>query len=82
MLTPHRFMDLNYSILNVTSLVIEFLNKKHSGSLDEILLFSQNEHSEINDQDVLLAVGFLYLLDKIEYCKDRDLVSILVAKND
>ena len=82
MLTPHRFMDLNYSVLNVTSLVIDFLTQRHSSTLYEILAFSKDDYSEINEQDVLLAVSFLYLLGKVEYCKDSDLVLLLKEDND
>ncbi len=82
MLTPHRFMNLNYSVLNVTSLVIDFLNQRYSGSLDDILSFAQDEYSEINEQDILLAISFLYLLEKADYCKDRDVVFLLKDKND
>ncbi len=82
MLTPHRFMDLSYSVLNVTSLVIEFLAQRRSGTLDEVLVFAQNDYSEINEQDVLLAVSFLYLLGKVEYCKDSDSVLLLKEEND
>ncbi|HCG8289266.1 TPA: hypothetical protein NJ528_003357 [Vibrio parahaemolyticus] len=82
MLTPHRFMDLNYSVLNVTSLAIDLLTQRCSATLDEILDFAQDEYSEINEQDVLLAVSFLYLLGKVRYCKESESVLLLKDDND
>lgn len=82
MLTPHRFMDLNYSVLKVTSLAIDFLKRRRSGTLDEILAFSQGYNADINEQDVLLAVSFLYLLGKVEYSKDNESVFLLGVGND
>lgn len=82
MLTPHRFMDLNYSVLKVTSLAIDFLKRRRSGTLDEILAFSQDYNADINEQDVLLAISFLYLLGKVEYSKDNESVFLLGVEND
>lgn len=82
MLTPHRFMDLNYSVLKVTSLSIDFLKRKRSGTLDDILTFSQDYNADINEQDVLLAISFLYLLGKVEYSKDSESVFLLGVDND
>ncbi|EKB1967177.1 hypothetical protein ONF83_004092 [Vibrio parahaemolyticus] len=74
MLTPHRFMDLNYSIINVTSILIDYLQAKGSGSVNDILLFAKSDFDEINEQDILLAFGFLYLLGKVDYSKETDLI--------
>ncbi|CAH7251287.1 conserved hypothetical protein [Vibrio chagasii] len=82
MLTPHRFMDLNYSVLKVTSLAIDFLKRRRNGTLDEILAFSQDYNADINEQDVLLAISFLYLLGKVEYSKDNESVFLLGVEND
>ena len=37
---------------------------------------------EINEQDLMLAISFLYLLGKVEYSNESDLVCICGNGND
>jgi len=77
MLTPHRFTNLNYCLVNVASLVIECLITRGSSSLNELHKFCKVSSSEINEQDIALAVSFLYLLNKANYNIETDIVTIL-----
>jgi len=74
MLKPHRFMDLDYSVVNVSSLVVQCLLERGGYELHKILDYARVSCEEINEQDVMLAVSFLYLLGKVEYEKESDLV--------
>jgi len=78
-LTPHRLMNLNYSVINIVSLVIDFLTKNDSASIKTILEFTQKTYTESNEQDILYAVSFLYLLDRVSYCRESDLVCLVVG---
>jgi hypothetical protein len=82
MLKPHRLMNLDYSLVNVVSQVIQCLKERGQSQLDEILSFAKASCEEINEQDVMLAVSFLYLLGKAEYLKEKDLVCICGKRDD
>jgi hypothetical protein len=82
MLTPHRLMNLNYCVLNVASLIVKCLIERGSYHLDGILKYCRAENTEINEQDITLAVSFLYLLNKVKYEKDEDLVCLISECND
>jgi len=77
MLTPHRFTNLNYCLIYVSSLVIECLISRGSSSLSELYKYCKVSSTEINEQDITLAVSFLYLLNKAEYNVENDIVSLM-----
>lgn len=77
MLEPHRFMNLDYSVVNVSSLVIQCLLERGDYELHSLLDYARVSCEEINEQDIMLAVSFLYLLGKVEYQKESDLVSMV-----
>lgn len=82
MLTPHRLMNMDYSLINVVSLVIQCLLERGSEELHDILAYAKTTCEEINEQDIMLAVSFLYLLGKVEYRKESDLVYMSKDDND
>lgn len=82
MLTPHRFMNLDYSLVNVASQVVQCLKERGSDNLHEVLAYAQTSCKEINEQDVMLAISFLYLLGKVEYKKEQDLVCLCGNSDD
>ncbi len=82
MLTPHRLMNLDFSLVNVSSLVIQCLLERGAEELHEILAYAKTGCEEINEQDVMLAVSLLYLLGKVEYTKETDRVSMSHDNND
>lgn len=75
-------MNLEYSLINVTSLVVECLIERGSYPLCKILDFAKSICEDINEQDVMLAVSFLYLLGKVKYDKESDLVCMCGSEND
>lgn len=77
MLTPHRFTNLNYCLVYVSSLVIECLMSRGNSSLSELYKYCKISSAEINDQDITLAVSFLYLLNKAEYNIEKDIVTLV-----
>ncbi len=75
-------MNLDYSLVNVASQVVQCLKERGNSQLHEILSYSKITCVEINEQDVMLAISFLYLLGKVEYVKETDLVCICGNKDD
>lgn len=77
MLTPHRFTNLNYCLIYVSSLVIECLISRSDSSLNELYKYCKVSNVEINKQDITLAVSFLYLLNKAKYNIETDIVTLV-----
>ena len=75
-------MNLDYSVINVASLVIQCLLERGSCKLHRVLDYAKSACSEINEQDLVLSIGLLYLLGKVDYSKESDLIYICGAKND
>ena len=82
MLKPHRFMNLDYSVMNVASLVLQCLFERGDYELHRILDYVKTVCNETNEQDLMLAISFLYLLGKVEYSNESDLVCICGSGND
>ena len=81
MLTPTRFMQLDYSLLAVTSHIISCLLERQESSLEELLRYAQLSSKAICEADILLAVTFLYATGKVKVDIGRGVV-LLVRKND
>jgi ABC-three component (ABC-3C) system Middle Component 6 len=77
MIFPHRFLNFNYCLLNVTSLIIQCLLERNSVSLEQLLRFCKSNYNEINEEDILLSVSFLYSVGRVKYLNDNDLVTLV-----
>ncbi|WP_376787803.1 ABC-three component system middle component 6 [Amphritea japonica] len=77
MLTPHRFTNFNYCLVYVSSLVIECLIYRGDSNLSELYKYCKASSTEINEQDITLAVSFLYLLSKAKYNIETDIVTLV-----
>ena len=75
-------MNFDYSLVNVSSQVVQCLKERGSKKLHEILSYTKISCEEINEQDVMLAISFLFLLGKVEYLKETDLVCLCGNNND
>lgn len=70
MLEPHRFMNLNYCLITVAAHVLECLLQRGEAALDDLLHYTNQYNTEINELDVTQAVSFLFLVGKIDYSED------------
>lgn len=84
MLTPNRFSNLKFSLLNVTSLVIDYLLQEQKASINSVVTHLQHYSKEFDRDDVRLAITFLYALGKVNYSEKSDQISLvhnIVNKN-
>lgn len=78
MITPHKLLDLDYSLLNVAGMIIRALKSAHALAYDELFsIVTRNGELERAKYVFPLALGFLYLVEKIEYNKDDDLIELI-----
>lgn len=79
MLTPNRFSNLKFSLLNVTSLVIDYLLQENKTNVDSVVCHLQHYSQDFDRDDVRLAVTFLYALGKVDYSAKNDQI---ILKNN
>lgn len=76
MITPDKYLDLKHSLINVSACVIKDLQRIKILSYSEL----ENEICKLLGEDTKhifpYALNFLFLLDKIEYNKNIDSLSI------
>lgn len=82
MITPHRLMNLNYSLVSIAAIVVECLIERGAYPLHKVLSYAKIEFDDITEQDIMLAVSFLYLLGKVDYDVDSDEIFLCGIVND
>jgi hypothetical protein len=77
MIAPHKYLNLNLSILNLGGMVLNIVKQeqavKYDDLLQRVLLARGNNAREV----FIPTLSFLYLLGKIEYRKDIDTIEFL-----
>ncbi|MBB6521146.1 hypothetical protein HNR48_001424 [Pseudoteredinibacter isoporae] len=82
MLSPSRFSNLRFSLLNTTSLVIEFLLKNNRATISEVLDYLLIFHSSYTRDDVTKCVTLLFALGKVNYSEKTDKVWLIKYKTN
>jgi len=78
MLRPHKYMDLNLSIINISSIIMKKLKEQKGYSYDDLYKLICVEIREDGIMELFnLSLTFLFAFYKIEYNKDLDLVELL-----
>ena len=77
MIAPHKYLNLNLSLLNLGGVILCIVKQDGVIKYDELLekvILSRG----INAKEVFIpALSFLYLLGKIEYQKDIDTIEYI-----
>jgi hypothetical protein len=77
MISPHKYLDLNLSLLNLGGVILNIIKEDNAVKYDELLekvILARG----ISAKEVFIpALSFLYLLGKIEYQKDIDTIEFI-----
>ncbi len=77
MIAPHKYLDLNLSILNLGGLILNLIKEEGAVKYDELLekvILARG----VSVKDVFIpTLSFLYVLGKIEYQKDIDTIEFI-----
>lgn len=82
MITPSKHTDIRYSVLFLSNKIIKYLKNENIikiNDLIEILITDLGYKVKNNINETLL---FLYALNKIEYIKDLDAISLIQKENN
>ena len=67
MITPHKYLDLDSCVLNISAVIIKELQRTKLIKYDELINSLASKLGNETKEVFPYAVDFLYLLDKIKY---------------
>lgn len=67
MITPHKYLNLDLCVLNVSAFIIKELQRTNLVKYDELLNSLISKLGEDAKEVYPYAIDFLYLLDTIKY---------------
>jgi hypothetical protein len=77
MIAPHKYLDLDLSLLNLGGLIIKIIKEdgavKYDELLERVILARGNSAKDV----FIPALSFLYIMGKIEYQKDIDTIEFI-----
>lgn len=77
MITPHKYLDLNLSLLNMGGVILTIVKEneviKYDELLNKVILSRGNNAAEV----FIPALSFLYIMGKIDYKKDIDAIEYI-----
>ncbi|MBX2956608.1 MAG: hypothetical protein KF846_10640 [Cyclobacteriaceae bacterium] len=76
MISPHKYLDLNLSVINLGGVILNVLLEQELIKYDELLervLFSNGESAK---EVFVPTLSFLYTIGKIEYRQEIDSIEL------
>jgi hypothetical protein len=77
MISPHKYLDLNLSLLNMGGVILTIIKEngviKYDELLDKVILARGDNAAGV----FIPALGFLYIMGKIDYNKDMDVIEYI-----
>jgi len=77
MIAPHKYLNLNLSVLNLGGVILKIIKDdgviKYNELLDKVILARGENAKEV----FIPTLSFLYLLGRIEYKKDIDTIEFI-----
>lgn len=77
MLSPEKYMDLDRSVLMITSLILNYIITKRVVKVNALFSFIENKVGDGINEDFLSALTILYAFGKIEYFDNNDSLSLV-----
>ena len=77
MIAPHKYLDLNLSVLNLGGVILNVVKEEGAIKYDELLervILARGANAK---EVFIQTLSFLYLLGKIEYQKDIDTIEFI-----
>jgi len=77
MIAPHKYLDLNLSVLNLGGVVLNVVKEEGAIKYDELLervILARGANAK---EVFIQTLSFLYLLGKIDYKKDIDTIEFI-----
>lgn len=79
MIKPHKYMNLDLSLINFSARIIELLKSNHAMTLSTL---KKRVENDFNINYFIYAIDFLYLFDKVTYDSKTDIVRLKYEANE
>jgi len=76
MIKPNKYLDLNLSVLRISSIIIRELKKHRMINYVDLLQYLIKKEGDSIKEVYIPSLTFLYLLNKIEYHPKTDCLEI------
>lgn len=76
MITPHKYLNLDISVINVSALIIDKLKKNELLKYDELLKMTTDALGKNAKEIFPYSLNFLFLLDKLSYLPELDVFQL------
>ena len=76
MITAHKYLNLDLSVINISALIIDKLKKNSLLKYDELLSLILSNLGESSKEVFPYALNFLFLLNKLSYLPELDLFQL------
>lgn len=70
MITPHKYLNLDLSLLNISAFILQEFKKTSILQYDDVINSCVNSFGENVKEIIPYALSFLYMLEKIEYLEN------------
>jgi len=77
MIAPHKYLDLNLSVINLGGIIINIIKECEVIKYDELLAKIILIRGENAKEVFIPTLSFLYLLGKIEYQNEIDTIEFI-----
>ncbi len=67
MIKPTKYLNLDYSLINISAILINEFKSQNVISYDDLLQLTYNKIGNQSNEITPYALNFLFLLGKIEY---------------
>lgn len=78
MISPHRLTNLDSCLLNVAYTIIRCLTGHVALSIDNIYYSCKKEIEELDQDGLILAINFLFLLGLVDYHQLNDEIALSI----
>ncbi|WP_443147026.1 ABC-three component system middle component 8 [Paenibacillus sp. HWE-109] len=81
MIKPHKYFNLDNSVLTISGLILKVLNEQKVIKYDELYNKILTQKGDIISYGFLPSLNFLYLLGKLDYHQDTDSLELIEYEN-
>lgn len=77
MITPHKYLDLDLSVINLGAIILQILKQHDVIKYDDLLSEVVSRRGQNAKEVFIPTLSLLYVLGKVEYHKDIDSIEYL-----
>ena len=77
MITPHKYLNLDLSILRISSIILKFLLQDNLILYNEVIYRLRQVEPQISMETILISINFLYLFGVIEFDAQKDMFKLV-----